>query len=152
MAIKNYTSTKDIYSSLGDVQGALAKAGATKIMIDYEGGKPIAVTFALDTAQGSRGFFLSASFEGTERVFRKQNLKLDPAQIERTAWRNVRDWVLAQIALVESADIPVEEVFLPYLTDGKGTTLYQLYEGGRLPLMLGAESERPENLKGVFHE
>ncbi len=136
MAIKNYTSTVDCYTSLGEIQSALAKAGASKIMIDYDGGRPIAVTFAMNTAQGLSGFLLPACFEGTERVFKKQKLKLDPTQIERTAWRNVRDWVLAQIALVESADIQVDQVFMPYLTDGKGTTLYQLYESGKLPLML----------------
>ena len=32
MAIKNYTSGVDIYTSLGEIQGALARAGATKIM------------------------------------------------------------------------------------------------------------------------
>jgi len=136
MAIKNYTSTVDCYKSLGDIQSALAKAGASKIMIDYDGGRPVAVTFVMNTAQGFRGFLLPACFEGTERVFRKQKLKIDQAQIERTAWRNIHDWVLAQVALVESADIQVDQVFLPYLTDGKGTTLYQLYENGRLPLLL----------------
>ena len=34
MAIKNYTSGVDIYTSLGEIQGALARAGATKIMVD----------------------------------------------------------------------------------------------------------------------
>ena len=47
MAIKNYTSGVDIYTSLGEIQGALARAGATKIMVDYESGKPTAVTFAI---------------------------------------------------------------------------------------------------------
>ena len=35
MAIKNYTTKVDIYTSLGEIQGALAKGGARKIMIDY---------------------------------------------------------------------------------------------------------------------
>jgi len=140
MAIKNYTSSVDIYTSLGEIQGALARTGAAKIVVDYEAGKPTAVTFVLDTPQGIRGFLLPACFDGTERVFKKQKLKLDREQIERTAWRNIRDWVLAQIALVECAEVPLDEVFLPYLTDGKGTTLYQLYESGRMPLLLGTET------------
>jgi len=135
--LKNYTSDVDCYKSLGEIQSALAKAGASKIMIDYDAGKPIAVTFAMNTAQGPRGFLLPACFEGTERVFQKQRIKIDREQIERTAWRNVRDWVLAQIALVESADIQIDQVFMPYLTDGQGRTLYQLYESGQLPLMIG---------------
>ena len=49
-----------------------------------------------------------------------------------TAWRNVRDWILAQMALVESCDVPVDQVFLPYLSDNTGRTLYEVYQSGRL--------------------
>lgn len=65
-------------------------------------------------------------------VFKKQGIKCDPEQAERVAWRNVRDWVLAQMALVESCDAAVDEVFLPYMTDNSGKTLYQMYSAGRL--------------------
>ena len=134
MAIKNYTSGVDIYTSLGEIQGALARAGATKIMVDYESGKPTAVTFAIETVAGTRGFRLPAAVDGTLRVFAAQKIKADRAQTERTAWRNIRDWVLAQLALVESCDVAVDEVFFPYLTDGNGRTLYQAYATGQLML------------------
>lgn len=134
MAIKNYTSSVDVYTSLGEIQGALARAGATKIMVDYDSYKPVAVTFGIETAAGPRGFRLPAAVDGTLRVFAKQHVKADRAQAERTAWRNVRDWVLAQIALVESCDAAVDEVFLPYLVDGQGRTLYQAYTDGRILL------------------
>lgn len=135
MPIKNYSSKTDVYTSVGEIQGALARGGATKIMIDYAGGKPIAVTFALPGAGGQlRGFTLPAAVEGTLRVFQQQKIKADRAQAEMTAWRNIRDWVLAQMALVESCDVPIDEVFLPYLTDGHGTTLYQIYQSGHLML------------------
>ena len=49
-----------------------------------------------------------------------------------TAWRNARDWVLAQLALVECCDVPVEQVFLPYLTNRDGQTLYEAYSSGTL--------------------
>lgn len=42
--------------------------------------------------------------------------------------------VLAQLALVESCDVAVDEVFFPYLTDGNGRTLYQAYATGQLML------------------
>lgn len=134
MAIKNYTSGVDVYTSLGEIQGALARSGAAKIMVDYDGGKPVAVTFALQTSNGMRGFVLPSGVEGTLRVFTKQRIKADRDQAERTAWRNIRDWVLAQLALVESCDVPVDEVFLPYLADKSGRTLYQAYSEGQLML------------------
>lgn len=134
MAIKNYTSSVDVYVSIGEIQAALAKAGATKIMVDYDSTKPVAVTFGINTAAGVRGFRLPAAVDGTIRVFARQKVKADRQQAERTAWRNVRDWVLAQIALVESCDAEMDEVFLPYLMDEDGNTLYQAYSNGRLLL------------------
>lgn len=137
MAIKNYTTKVDAYTSIGEIQGALARHGATKVMIDYDARKPVAVTFALPGPGGLRGFTLPAAVDGTLRVFQRQKIKADREQAEMTAWRNVRDWVLAQLALVESCDVPMDEVFLPYLSDRNGTTLYQLYAGGQLMLTDG---------------
>lgn len=135
MPIKNYTTKVDVYQSLGEIQGALAKNGARKIMIDYdENGNPVGVTFGINTPQGSLGFLLPANIEGVLKVFAKQKIKTDRAQAERTAWRNIRDWVLAQMAFVEAGNVEVDEVFLPYLTDGKGKTLYQVYQSGQLLL------------------
>lgn len=133
--IKNYTTKVDVYQSLGEIQGALAKNGARKIMIDYdEKGNPVGVTFGINTPQGSLGFLLPANIEGVLKVFAKQKIKTDREQAERTAWRNIRDWVLAQMAFVEAGNVEVDEVFLPYLTDGKGRTLYQVYQSGQLLL------------------
>ena len=135
MPIKNYTTKIDIYTSLGEIQGALAKAGAQKIMVDYVDGKPTGVTFALyREGFGLQGFTLPAAVDGTLRVFSRQKVKPDREQAERTAWRNVRDWVLAQMALIESCDVPIDEVFLPYLTSRSGQTLYQIYSTGQLLL------------------
>lgn len=135
MPIKNYTTKVDVYQSLGEIQGAFAKNGARKIMIDYdENGNPVGVTFGINTPQGSLGFLLPANIEGVLKVFAKQKIKTDREQAERTAWRNIRDWVLAQMAFVEAGNVEVDEVFLPYLTDGKGRTLYQVYQSGQLLL------------------
>lgn len=92
------------------------------------------VTFGINTPQGSLGFLLPANIEGVLKVFAKQKVKPDREQAERTAWRNIRDWVLAQMAFVEAGNVEVDEVFLPYLTDGKGRTLYQVYQSGQLLL------------------
>ena len=121
MAIKNYTTKVDVYTSIGEIQGALARHGATKIMIDYDNGKP-------------RGFRLPAAVDGTLRVFAAQKIKADREQAEMTAWRNVRDWVLAQMALIESCDVPMQQIFLPYMADDRGRTVYELYAAGQLAL------------------
>ena len=136
MPIKNYTSEVDSFKSLGEIQGALARGGAAKIMVDYEGGKPTGVTFMLQTDRGPHGFILPANVDGVMEGFKKQRVRADRDQAERTAWRNIRDWVMAQMAFIESGAVKMDEVFLPYLSDGK-KTLYQLYQGGQLRLPEG---------------
>ena len=135
MAIKNYSSKVDVYTSLGEIQGALAKGGARKIMIDYdETGDPIGLTFGLLVEGQILGFQLPANIDGGLAALKREKIKVDREQAKRTAWRNIRDWVLAQMAFVEAGNVQADEVFLPYLTDGRGTTLYTAFRSGQLAL------------------
>lgn len=135
MPIKNYTTKVNVYESLGEIQGALAKNGARKIMVDYDDqGKPVGITFGLQTPQGGMLFQLPANTPGVMEAFARQKVRVDCEQAERTAWRNIRDWVAAQMAFIESGGAELAETFLPYLTDGKGRTLYQAFKGGQLLL------------------
>lgn len=69
MAIKNYTSGVDVYTSLGEIQGALAQHGARQIMVEYDDqGRPTGVAFAIDTPNGRRGFMLPANIDGVCQV------------------------------------------------------------------------------------
>ena len=47
------------------------------------------------------------------------------AQAVRVAWRIVKDWVEAQMALVETQMVTTAEVFLPYAVMKDGRTLAQ---------------------------
>ncbi len=135
MPIKNYTSTVDVYTSLGKIQGALAAHGARQIMVDYDSaGQPVGVKFAIETPNGRRGFMLPANIDGVWGVFQRQKVKADRAQAAKTGWANLRDWVLAQMAIIEAGMAQMDEVFLPYLTDGRGNTVYGLYQSGKLAL------------------
>lgn len=104
-------------------------------------GQPVGVMFAIETTAGTRGFSLPANVEGVRAVFTKQKVKTAAGQAERTAWRNVRDWVMAQMAIIEAGQVEMEEVFLPYLTNSRGQTIYQLYQGGQLALGGGVSNE-----------
>lgn len=140
MPIKNYTTKIDVYTSLGEIQGALARNGASKVMIDYNGAKPEAVTFGIVCPDGrTAGFRLVARVEGVENTFRRQKVKADREQAERTAWRNVRDWVMAQMAMIESEQAELDELFLQRMLGDGGRTLYEVYKDGQLLLGDGKE-------------
>ena len=134
MAIKNYTSKISSIKSLAEIQQDLALHGAKKIMLEYdENCKATGLTFCIEVNGAWAGFYLTANVEGVLSVFKSQHIKADEEQAERTAWRNVRDWVMAQMAFVECGNAKMEEVFFPYLTDGK-KTLFQAYSSGQLQL------------------
>lgn len=138
MAIKNYTTTIGPHQSIGEIQGCLASHGASRIMVDYDGaGNPVGIFFSIEMPDGNRGFFLPVNVEGVRSVFARQKVKASDGQAERTAWRNVRDWIMAQMAIIEAGQVAMDEVFLPYMTDRQGNTLYQLYKGGALALTGG---------------
>lgn len=133
MAIKNYSTTKHPLESIGEIQAALVKGGAKKIMIDYDkNGEPVGLAFAIGTPKGFVGFQLPANIDGVYEVFKKQKVRADIEQAKATAWRNVRDWVLAQMAFIEAGNATLQEAFLPYLTDKTGRTLYEVYSTGQL--------------------
>ena len=135
MAIKNYTSKISVKKSIEEIQEEILKGGARRIMIDYdETGDPIGVIFGLMVEGRMLGFQLPANIDGVEAAFKQQKLKVDREQAKRTAWRNIRDWVLAQMAFVEAGNALVDEVFWPYLTDGKGNSLYSAFRNGQLSL------------------
>jgi hypothetical protein len=48
----------------------------------------------------------------------------DEDYVYRVAWRNIRDWVLAQMALYETQIVELPQVFLPFATTKNGKTLY----------------------------
>ena len=67
---------------------------------------------------------------------RKDRSKIDtsPEQAERVAWRIVKDWLTAQLAILETEMVDVGQVFLPYFVGRNGQTLYEAYSTGQLQL------------------
>jgi hypothetical protein len=49
-------------------------------------------------------------------------------QAYKTAWANIRDWITAQMALLDTGMVKPEEIFLPYMQDTQGVTLFERME------------------------
>lgn len=122
MAIKNYTTRVSASKTIAEIQEILVKHGASRIVIDYDDeGHAKGVMFAISDV-GT--YSLPCRVDGVWNVFKKQKITgATYAQAEKTAWRNVKDWIDAQIAIVESEQAAFEEVMLPYMLN-HGRTLY----------------------------
>jgi hypothetical protein len=49
------------------------------------------------------------------------------ASTERVAWRIAKDWLEAQLAILQSEMVSIDQVMLPYLHVDGDKTLYQAY-------------------------
>ena len=144
MPILNYTTTISAAKTVGEIQDKLAKAGASAMMIDYENGEPNAVSFLLSVNGQIISFRLPSRWEGVLKALKGSRKvprsKCTEEQARRVAWRIVKDWTEAQLAIVEAEVASMAEVFLPYAVGQDGRTLYQTLADNPSRL-LGARSD-----------
>ena len=140
MPILNYTTKVNAMKTVAEIQNILGVKGASHVSVDYGMGKPTAVTFGLEVNGFRANFRLPCNVEGVRAALRREK-KLttarDTEQCERIAWRIVKDWVEAQMALVEAGQAEVAEVFMPYAIHTSGQTLFQAMKNKQLQLSDG---------------
>jgi len=147
MPILNYTTKITPEKTVMEIQQILAKAGAKTISIDYdEIGQPSAVTFFIQILGRWVNYRLPSNFSGVQAALQDdpgvpRSLKTE-MQARRVAWRITKEWVAAQMAIIEAQQAELAEVFLPYAVMGSGRTLFQEFRSGTLLLGKGEQDER----------
>ena len=136
----NYTTTIDPHKTAAECVALLARHGASRISMDLKDGQPAGLAFGIETPSGMRFFMLPANPDGVYNALGKAykarripQRYYDRDQAQRVAWRVMKDWLEAQLALIDAEVVAMEQVMLPYLVvDETGLTLYQRYlEHGR---------------------
>lgn len=139
MTIKNYTTTISVNKTIGEIQGILSKHGATAIMTEYDNGNVTGLSFKIMTPRGELGIRLPSNTDRVLQVLKNQkknNAKVKDTfeQANKVAWRIIKDWVDAQMAILETEMVEMEQIFLPYVLNNKGKTLYQEFKENQLLL------------------
>lgn len=123
-----------------EIQAMLAKAGASAILADYDSdGNIIALSFRLKTDGQDISFKLPTAWQPVLETLKRQNVPRSlqsPEQALRVAWRITKDWVAAQLAIIETRMVTTAQVFLPYAITKDGTTVYE-YIANNQTLLLG---------------
>lgn len=139
----NYSTTVSADKTVAEMQRLLAKAGAKQVMAEYDDGRPTGLTFTIETPRGLAAFTLPVRTERVLAVISRHGSVIPGryqthAQAERIAWRIGKDWLEAQLAIVETEMVTLDQVMLPYMRSRDGSTLYELYTSGGLPQLGGA--------------
>lgn len=143
----NYTTTVSVEKTIGEIYGMLSRNKVQAIQSDYDGaGNVTSIAFKIQTSHGVVPFLLPANIKAACAIINKQayNREIprkyynDVEQGRRVAWRIIRQWLEAQLALVTLGMAKIEEVFLPYAQGADGRTVYEAmndrsFEGLALP-------------------
>lgn len=142
MAILNYTTKVPVSSTMAEIQKILVKAGANAVLSEYgAGGEVYAVSFRIDQSHGPIHYKLPANIDGVERALKKDRAFRDRPHAERVAWRIVKDWIEAQMAIIYAQMAELPQVFLPYAQTSNGQTVYERIKDGGLTLLEGPKRD-----------
>jgi len=136
MGLKNYTTKVSADRSVQEIQKMLALRGASGFMLEYEKGtgRIETVTFGLELNGRQVGFRLPLRWREVGLAIQNDpsvpgtysnRARDDEDYVYRVAWRVLRDWVDAQMAMVDIGMVKTEEVFLPYAVNRQGQTLFE---------------------------
>lgn len=135
--LKNYTTQVSASRSISQIEEILATFGAEAIVKEYTAdGRVQELSFKLD----NRVFKLPANIKGVYKVLYegkgeysgKDSMKKRDDQAYRVAWRILKDWIHAQLSLIHSGQAQPQEIFLPYMYDGRRTLYQKFMEDGKL--------------------
>lgn len=135
----NYTTKIDADKTASEIARCLSMHGASAILTEYDAQTQLisAISFKIRVNEREMGFRLPCDWRPVYEILakgkkfpwdqkRKDKMKSDlEMQAVRTAWRIVKDWVEAQMALVETQMVNIGGVFLPYAVMKDGRTLVE---------------------------
>lgn len=132
MPILNYTTKVPAARTASEVQALLVGAGARGVAFEYgEADTIIGMRFAMPTPYGLRTFRLPINAQGVEETLEEQKVSRSlrtPEHAEKVAWRIIKDWIEAQLAIIQSRMVTLDEVMFPYMEEpDTGITAYAHY-------------------------
>lgn len=143
--LKNYTSGMPINRIFDNIQKMLVAHGAKQIMFDYDNGLAVGIMFTVQTPKGVLPIKLPVRIEKIKKVFDNDGVRYkDELQPYRTGWKNIHDWIAAQMAMLDTEMVKLEEVFLPYMTTHTGQTYFEVIESRGFMLPSGDKPQEGE--------
>lgn len=149
MPILNAYTKVEAVKTASEILTLLGKLGAKQASITYgPDQEPIALDFVLGTAHGDdMRFTLPARVGGVHAALETDwvNGRLEARyatekHARRVAWRILKDWMEAQVALIQSGMVRAEEVLLPYhVLPGGDVTFFEAYVDNQKKLGPGAK-------------
>jgi hypothetical protein len=127
----NYTTQIEASKTVSQIEDILTQHGAKSILKNYtDTGLIESLTFLVNTPNGEAFIKLPVNPDAILIVMKKQRIPIrlqNKPQAIRVAWRIVKDWIEAQMAILETDMVKLDQIFLPYIEISQNKTVYQLF-------------------------
>jgi hypothetical protein len=103
--LKNYRAEVLVERSVARIEEILVRHGTTQFYKEYKNSELVGVVFVVPVLNGELPVKLPARVEQVRQRLYGKRSTYTPAmnsQAQRTAWANIRDWIDAQMALIET--------------------------------------------------
>jgi hypothetical protein len=129
-----YTTEISDRKSVGEIIGMLAEARASAIQQEFDGfGNTSAISFRIYTDFGLMSFRMPVNLGAVDQCLKdlykagkvSRRYANDSEHSRRVAWRILRHWLEAQLALIKIGQTKIEQVFLAYAQGADGKTLFE---------------------------
>jgi len=153
MALLNYTTQIATQKTVSEIHAMLARQKAQAIMTEYDAeGNMDALSFRIQTSAGVMTFRLPANIQKIYQAIVRDK-RITPKlrtreQAARVAWRIIKDWLEAQLAIVSAEMVDFEQAFLPYAQGSDGVTLYESLKERRFQGLAIMDSSNDEVCDG----
>lgn len=141
--LANYTTIVSAQKTIAEIEMILVKHGARQILMNYSDDEVIeSLSFIVLTPYGNMPIRLPVYPDAILKVLGRQGVPLHlqtREQAVKIAWRIVKDWVRAQMAILETEMVKIEQIFLPYMVIQNNKTLYEVMVDRHLALPQGKE-------------
>lgn len=131
--LKNYTTKIDPMRTATEIDYILASNGATAIQKDIVNGQVTALRFTVQTSLGMIPIQLPVNIDAVQKILKdmhqrkaRGNIDYSHEQAARVAWRCLKSWVEAQMALIQIGMATMDQVFLPYVLNAEGQMFYDV--------------------------
>lgn len=135
MAILNYTTQVEAEKTIGEIYQILLKAKAKEISFENDNeGDTTAVKFMIIFLENPLWFRLTPNYKGVLEAMKRDKVQprfCNLRQAFNVGWRIIKDVIEAQMAIVQSNQGEITQVFLPYAVDSNGQTVFEVFAKDR---------------------
>jgi hypothetical protein len=140
------TTSISASKTVSEITTKLVEAGARQISHSYSPeGDVSGVCFSVPVGGHLVSYALPANIDPIESALRKKRVSVRDRQAirqqaVRVAWRQILRWVEAQLALIQTGMVTVDQVFLPYAQAPNGQTFYEAFLESGIKMLSAAEN------------